>query len=111
MENFGQACACTDEQQPAARVQPAASNVFSYNTNGGLPDTLDPQYTNPATQYGQIQTLNPVRRCRVAAPRPPPTARTRSSTTGCSGPADCNASDIPPGRPRGSRSQSPGWSR
>jgi phospholipid/cholesterol/gamma-HCH transport system substrate-binding protein len=47
-----------------ARVQPAASNVFDYATNGGAQDTLVPQYTAAANQYDDITNLGPsIRRC------------------------------------------------
>lgn len=96
LTNFGQAAAYYDGNSHYARVQPAASNVFSYNTNGGLPDTLDPQYTNPATQYNQIQTLNPIRRCPGGGSAPAADGSNPFLDNGLLGPADCNASDLPP---------------
>lgn len=97
LTKFGQATAYFDGNSHYGRVQPSASNVFSYNTNGGLPDTLDPQYTNPAAQWNQIETLNPVRRCPGGGSAPAADGSNPFLDNGLLGPADCNPSDVPPG--------------
>lgn len=97
LTKFGQATAYYDGNSHYGRVQPSASNVFSYNTNGGLPDTLDPQYTNPAAQFNQIQQLNPVMRCPGGGSAPAADSSNPFLDNGLLGPADCNPLDIPPG--------------
>lgn len=96
LTKFGQVSAYFDGNSHYARVQPAASNVFSYNTNGALPDTLDPQYTNPAAQWNQIQMLNPVMRCPGGGSAPAADGSNPFLDNGLLGPADCNPADLPP---------------
>lgn len=99
LTNFGQASAYYDGNGHYARVQPAASNLFQYATNGPLPDTLNPEYTNPATQYNQIQFINPIRRCPGGGSAPAPDGSNPFLDNGLLGPGDCNPADLPPSSP------------
>ena len=96
LSKFGQITAYYEGNGHYARVQPAAANVFSYQDNGGAADSLDPQYTNPAAQFDDLTTLNPVSRCPGAGSAPAPDGSNPFLDDGLLGGADCDPSDIPP---------------
>ncbi len=97
LTKFGQVTAYYDGNGHYARAQPAAANVFDYADNGALPDTLNPQYTNPAAQFNDIQFINPIRRCPGGGSAPAPDGSNPFLDNGLLGPADCNPADVPPG--------------
>jgi phospholipid/cholesterol/gamma-HCH transport system substrate-binding protein len=95
LSKFAEVTAYFDGNGHYARVQPAASNVFDYSTNGALPDTLVPQYTSPENQFNDITVLDPVERCPGAGSAPAPDASNPFLDGGLLN-GDCNPSDIPP---------------
>ena len=95
LSKFGEVMAYYDANGHYARVQPAASNVFSYATNGAAPDTLNPQYTSPENQFDQIQILDPITRCPGAGSAPAPDGSNPFLDSGRLN-GDCDPSDIPP---------------
>ncbi len=70
ISKFAESTAYYEGNGHYVRVQPAASNVFDYQSNGGGGDTLEPTYTQPERQFDDIQTLNPATRCPGAGSAP-----------------------------------------
>jgi len=95
LSKFAAVTAPYDGNGHYARVQPAASNVFDYATNGAAPDTLDPTYTSPERQFEDIMILDPVRRCPGAGSAPAPDGSNPFLDMGALN-GECNPADIPP---------------
>lgn len=94
LSKFAEVTAYFDGNGHYARVQPAASNVFDYATNGAAPDTLEPIYTSPERQFDDIQ-FGIFKRCPGAGSAPAPDGSNPFLDSGSLN-GQCNPSDIPP---------------
>jgi phospholipid/cholesterol/gamma-HCH transport system substrate-binding protein len=70
ISRFAAATAYYDGNGHYARVMPTAANVFDYQQVTPNTANLQPQYTNPAAQFDDIQTIDPIRRCPGAGAPP-----------------------------------------
>ena len=101
LSKFAESTAYYEGNGHYARVQPAASNVFSYDDNGAAPDTLDPIYTSPSQQFDDLQSIYPAQRCPGAGSAPAPDGSNPfddggNLVFGTGAAADCDPNDIPP---------------
>lgn len=90
---FGQASAYYDGNGNYARAQPAAANIFAYNSG-----SLDPQYDSPQFPVSGAPPyfLNPATRCPGGASAPAPDGSNPFDDYGRLA-GDCNMGQVPPG--------------